>query len=155
MKDFLCSAEAEVRSFHGSNSHFITTLIGSEVKSFDDSFQALRLLKSVPAISSDKTGLSFTGVKSQALISPKSRPASPSRTTTVSPSISRGVSPSRSRPAFTFLSIIVCMFRILLPRFSTMVLYQSQPKLPSHTYLQSVNSCSLEVLILLALLSTR
>ncbi|CAK8564274.1 unnamed protein product [Lathyrus sativus] len=74
--------------------------IGSQVKSFDDSFHVLRTHKSVPATPSDKTGLPFTGARSQALLSPRSsRPSSPSRTMTVSPSISRGVSPSRSRPS--------------------------------------------------------
>lgn len=73
--------------------------IGFEVKAFDDSFQVLRPLKSVPATTSGKTGLAFAGVRSQSLATPGSRPASPSRTTSLSSSSSRGISPSRSRPA--------------------------------------------------------
>lgn len=73
--------------------------IGNEVKSFDDSFQVLRSLKSVSTTSSDKTGSSFGGVRSQTLPTPGSRPASPSKISVVSSSSSRGVSPSRSRPS--------------------------------------------------------
>lgn len=71
--------------------------IGSEVKSFDDSFQVLRSLKSVSATSSDKTGSSFGGGRSQTLPTSGSRPPSPSKTSVLSSS--RGVSPSRSRPS--------------------------------------------------------
>ncbi|XP_045814827.1 AUGMIN subunit 8 [Trifolium pratense] len=69
--------------------------IGSEVKSFDDSFHVLRPIKTV-ATSSDK--LSFAGVRSQTVTTPGSRPASPSKTPMLFSS-SRGLSPSRSRPS--------------------------------------------------------